>query len=66
MPALPQGMGESVFVRELIPHIDATYRTWGTREGRALEGYSQGGRGTTSGPSMRIGRSRPFPDSPSP
>jgi enterochelin esterase-like enzyme len=47
MPELKQGMGESVFVNELLPHIDATYRTWGTREGRALEGYSQGGRGTT-------------------
>lgn len=47
MPEMKQGMGESVFVKELIPHIDATYRTWGTREGRALEGYSQGGRGTT-------------------
>ena len=47
MPDLKQGMGESVFVQELLPHIDATYRTWGTREGRALEGYSQGGRGTT-------------------
>lgn len=47
MPDLKEGMGESVFVQELIPHIDATYRTWGTREGRALEGYSQGGRGTT-------------------
>lgn len=47
MPEMSQAMGESVFVQELIPHIDATYRTWGTREGRALEGYSQGGRGTT-------------------
>jgi len=47
MPEMSQAMGESVFVKELIPHIDATYRTWGTREGRALEGYSQGGRGTT-------------------
>lgn len=47
MPEMKQGMGESIFVRELVPHIDATYRTWGTREGRALEGYSQGGRGTT-------------------
>jgi endo-1,4-beta-xylanase len=47
MPEMKQGMGESVFVKELVPHIDATYRTWGTREGRALEGYSQGGRGTT-------------------
>jgi Putative esterase len=40
MPEMKQGMGESVFVKELVPHIDATYRTWGTREGRALEGYS--------------------------
>ncbi len=47
MPEMKHGMGESVFVKETIPHIDATYRTWGTREGRALEGYSQGGRGTT-------------------
>jgi len=47
MPAMKDGLGESVFVKELVPHIDATYRTWGTREGRALEGYSQGGRGTT-------------------
>jgi endo-1,4-beta-xylanase len=47
MPDMENGMGESVFVKELIPHIDATLRTWGTREGRALEGYSQGGRGTT-------------------
>lgn len=47
MPALQHAMGESVFVKELVPHIDATYRTWGTRQGRALEGYSQGGRGTT-------------------
>lgn len=47
MPDLKNGLGESVFVNELVPHIDATWRTWGTREGRALEGYSQGGRGTT-------------------
>ena len=47
MPEMKRGMGESIFVKELLPHIDATYRTWGSREGRALEGYSQGGRGTT-------------------
>lgn len=47
MPEMANGLGESVFVKELLPHIDAAYRTWGTREGRALEGYSQGGRGTT-------------------
>jgi endo-1,4-beta-xylanase len=47
MPDRPQSLGETVFVKELLPHIDATYRTWGTRAGRALEGFSQGGRGTT-------------------
>lgn len=47
MPEMKHGLGETVFVKEVIPHIDATYRTWGTRECRALEGYSQGGRGTT-------------------
>jgi endo-1,4-beta-xylanase len=39
--------GEEVFVRELIPHIDDTYRTLAHRGGRALQGFSQGGRGTT-------------------
>jgi poly(3-hydroxybutyrate) depolymerase len=37
--------GETAFVKELIPHIDATYRTIASREGRGLEGFSQGGRG---------------------
>lgn len=40
-------MGEDVFVKELIPHIDATYRTIDSRRSRGLEGFSQGGRGTT-------------------
>jgi len=35
---------ESSFVEELIPHIDRTYRTVGTRDGRALEGFSMGRR----------------------
>ena len=39
-------MGEDVFIKELIPHVDATYRTILGREGRGLEGFSQGGRGT--------------------
>ncbi len=39
--------GEEVFVRELIPYIDKTYRTLAHRGGRALQGFSQGGRGTT-------------------
>ncbi|MEM0968938.1 MAG: alpha/beta hydrolase-fold protein [Verrucomicrobiota bacterium] len=53
-PKKELGMGESIFVEELIPHIDETYRTWGTSSGRALEGFSQGGRGTT-----RIGFGHP-------
>ncbi len=47
MPDMQHGMGETVFVKELIPHIDETYRTLNKREGRALEGYSNGGRGVT-------------------
>jgi enterochelin esterase-like enzyme len=41
-----KSLGETAFVKELIPHIDATYRTIAKREGRGLEGFSQGGRGT--------------------
>ncbi len=40
-------MGEDVFVKELIPHIDGTFRTIDQRHGRGIEGFSQGGRGTT-------------------
>ena len=47
MPDRENAMGEDVFVKELIPHIDATYRTVGDRSGRGIEGFSQGGRGTT-------------------
>jgi endo-1,4-beta-xylanase len=36
---------ESVIIRELIPHIDQTYRTLARREDRAIEGYSMGGYG---------------------
>jgi enterochelin esterase-like enzyme len=36
---------ESVLVKDLIPHIDATYRTIPSREGRALNGFSMGGYG---------------------
>lgn len=39
-------LGETAFIKELIPHIDKTYRTIASREGRAIEGFSQGGRGT--------------------
>ena len=46
-PQKENGMGEDIFVKELIPHVDATYRTDGTRAQRGLQGFSQGGRGTT-------------------
>lgn len=36
---------ESVIIKDLIPHIDATYRTLGTRAGRMIEGFSMGGFG---------------------
>ncbi len=36
---------ESVIIKDLIPHIDQTYRTLAKREGRIIEGYSMGGYG---------------------
>lgn len=36
---------ETVVVKELVPHIDATFRTVATRAGRLLEGFSMGGYG---------------------
>ena len=36
---------ETVVVRELVPHIDATFRTIASREGRLIEGFSMGGYG---------------------
>jgi acetyl esterase/lipase len=36
---------ESVIMKDLIPHIDATYRTIPKREARVLEGLSMGGYG---------------------
>ena len=38
-------MGETAIIKELIPHIDATYRTIAKKEGRAVEGFSKGGQG---------------------
>ena len=46
MPDDPAAQGADVFINELIPHIDATYRTIAEREARGIEGFSQGGRGT--------------------
>ena len=34
-----------MIIRELIPHIDATFRTIATAEGRSLEGMSMGANG---------------------
>ncbi|MFZ2642572.1 MAG: alpha/beta hydrolase-fold protein [Verrucomicrobiia bacterium] len=36
---------ESVIIKDLIPHVDRTYRTIARREGRVIEGYSMGGFG---------------------
>jgi enterochelin esterase-like enzyme len=36
---------EDVIVTDLVPHIDATYRTIAHREGRGVEGMSMGGYG---------------------
>lgn len=47
---------ESILMRDLLPHIDATYRTVAAREGRAIEGFSMGGFGAA-----RLGFK--FPDS---
>jgi len=46
VPDRPGAIGADVFIQELIPHIDQTYRTITDRSGRGLEGFSQGGRGT--------------------
>lgn len=36
---------ESVIIRDLIPHIDSTYRTVADRAGRGVNGFSMGGFG---------------------
>jgi gluconolactonase len=38
-------LAETTLIRELIPHIDATYRTATNRESRAIHGMSMGGEG---------------------
>jgi enterochelin esterase-like enzyme len=40
-------LAETTFVKELIPHLDASYRTLADRKGRCIEGFSMGGRGST-------------------
>ncbi|WP_199227440.1 esterase family protein [Limnohabitans sp. T6-5] len=39
---------EDALIKELIPHIDATYRTISAREGRMVAGLSAGGFGTAN------------------
>jgi enterochelin esterase-like enzyme len=36
---------ETILVKELLPHVDATFRTSATRTGRLIEGFSMGGYG---------------------
>jgi polyhydroxybutyrate depolymerase len=36
---------ETVVIKELIPHVDSTFRTVANRDGRLLEGFSMGGYG---------------------
>jgi S-formylglutathione hydrolase FrmB len=38
---------ESMVVRDLVPQVDATFRTLATRDGRLLEGFSMGGLGAS-------------------
>lgn len=38
-------MYEDAIIKDLIPHIEKTYRAQGTREGRAIQGISMGGWG---------------------
>lgn len=38
-------LSETTIIKELIPHIDQTYRTVAAREGRAIQGMSMGGWG---------------------
>lgn len=46
IPGKPDVLGADIFIKELIPHIDETYRTVADRTARGLEGFSQGGRAT--------------------
>lgn len=36
---------ETILIKELLPHLDATVRTLATRSGRIIEGFSMGGYG---------------------
>ncbi len=45
---------ESVVIDDLLPHVDATFRTIASRRGRIIEGFSMGGHGAG-----RLGLRRP-------
>lgn len=45
-PKVTSGPIEDVMIKDLIPYIDGHYRTIASREGRGIEGFSMGGRGT--------------------
>jgi len=45
---------ESVVIGDLLPHVDATFRTIASRRGRIIEGFSMGGHGAG-----RLGLRRP-------
>jgi enterochelin esterase-like enzyme len=45
-PGVTSGPIEDVIIKDLIPHIDATYRTVDNPKGRGIEGWSAGGFGT--------------------
>lgn len=45
-PKVTSGPIEDVLIKDLIPYIDSHYRTIASREGRGIEGFSMGGRGT--------------------
>ena len=41
-------LGSTALIQDLIPHIDANYRTVAERNGRALQGFSMGGFGAVT------------------
>ena len=43
---VPGVLGETMFITEFVPMIDAKFRTVASRDGRALLGFSMGGSGT--------------------
>jgi len=43
-----QYLASSALLKDLIPHVDTTYRTLAERSGRALQGFSMGGFGAVT------------------